>query len=164
LLKDKLGITQDDKFITHNPADTGDVRAYEYEDGPAPDTDNIAFDLMQNYSSPWNRFILQFLLQELQMRCDEEAWPIRKKDNYIEEILQQRYKRLRTLWRNARPRLTAEGLPETPNEIEARLVEQKEKLGKESRQATRRRNVRILSSARISLLKSYLPRNIVAGK
>jgi len=101
LHKDKLGITQDDEFITHNPADTGDVRAYEYEDGPMPDTDNIAFDLMQNYSSPWNRFILQFLLQELQMRCDEEAWPIRKKDNYIEEILQQRYKQLRTLWRNA---------------------------------------------------------------
>jgi len=54
LLKDKLGITQDDEFIAHNPADTGDVHAYEYEDGPAPDTDNIVFDLMQNYSSLWN--------------------------------------------------------------------------------------------------------------
>ena len=94
MFKDKLGITQDDKFITHNPADAVDVRAYEYEDGPAPNTDNIAFDLTRNFSSPWNRFILQFLLQEFQMHCDEEAWLIRKKDNYIEEILQQRYKRL----------------------------------------------------------------------
>jgi len=86
-LKDKLGITQDDELITHNPAHAGDVHAYEYEDGPAPDTDNIVFDLVQNCSSPWNRLILQFLLQELQMHCDEEAWPVRKKDNYIKEIL-----------------------------------------------------------------------------
>ena len=94
MFKDKLGITQDDEFITHNQADAVDVRAYKYEDGPAPNTDNIAFDLMQNFSSLWNQFILQFLLQEFQMHCDEEAWLIRKKDNYIEEILQQHYKRL----------------------------------------------------------------------
>ena len=88
MFKDKLGITQDDEFITHNPADAVDVHAYEYEDGPAPNTDNIAFDLTRNFSSLWNQFILQFLLQEFQMCCDEKAWPIRKKDNYIEEILQ----------------------------------------------------------------------------
>ena len=155
---------QDDEFITHNSADARDVHAYEYEDGPAPDTNNIAFNLMQNCSSPWNRFILQSLLQELQMHCDEEAWPIRKMDSYIEEILRQCYKQLRTVWRNARPKLTHEGLPETQNEIEARLVEQKEKLGKESRQATRHHNVHILSSGWILLLMSYLPRNIVVGK
>ena len=123
-----------------------------------------AFDLMWNFLSPWNWFILQFLLEEFQMHCDEEAWPIRKKDNYIEEILQQHYKRLWTVWRSARPRLTAEGLPEMPNEFETRLVEQKEKLGKESRQAMCCHNVCILSTAWISLLKSYLPRNIIVGK
>ena len=155
---------QDDKFITHNSVNAGDVCAYEYEDGPAPDTNNISFNLMWNCSSPWNQFILQSLLQELQMCCDEEAWPIRKMDSYIEEILQQCYKQLWTVWRNARPKLTCKGLPETSNEIEAQLVEQKEKLGKESRQAMDCHNVHILSSAWILLLMSYLPRNIVVGK
>ncbi|KAI6095113.1 hypothetical protein F5141DRAFT_1068676 [Pisolithus sp. B1] len=117
LFKEKLGIAQDIDFITHVPANAGDVRAYEYEDGPSPDTDNVAFDLMQNHSSPWNSFILSFLLREFQARCTQEAWPIRKDNDYIEEVLHERYK-------NARPKLTAKGLIETPAEQEARLVEE----------------------------------------
>ncbi|KAI5984007.1 hypothetical protein EDC04DRAFT_2615937 [Pisolithus marmoratus] len=140
LFKEKLGIAQDIDFITHISADAADVYAYEHEDGPGPDTDKIAFDLAQNHSSPWNTFILGFLLREFQLRCDRESWPIRKDDDYIQEILQERYKRLRTLWRNAQPKLTAKGLIETPAEHEARLVEESQRLGKESRQATRRRN------------------------
>ncbi|KAI5981631.1 hypothetical protein EDD15DRAFT_2147576, partial [Pisolithus albus] len=120
-----------------------DVHAYEYEDGPDPDTDKVAFDLTRNYSSPWNSFLLSYLLREFQMRCVQEAWPIRKDDDYIEEVLRERYKRLRTLWKNARPKLTAKGLMETPAEQEARLVENSLIQGKESRQATRRRNVGI---------------------
>ncbi|KAI6127303.1 hypothetical protein F5141DRAFT_1210688 [Pisolithus sp. B1] len=123
LFKEKLGIVQDIDFITHAPASTADVHAYEYEDGPSPDTDKIAFDLAWNYSSPWNTFLLSFLLREFQLRCASEAWPIRKEDDYVEEILQECYKRLRTLWRNAQPKLTTKGVPETPAEHEARLVE-----------------------------------------
>ncbi|KAI6097311.1 hypothetical protein EDD16DRAFT_1719307 [Pisolithus croceorrhizus] len=121
LFKEKLGIAQDIDFITHVPANAGDVRAYEYEDGPSPDTDNVAFDLMRNHSSPWNSFILSFLLREFQARCTQEAWPIRKDDDYIEE-------------------LTAKGLIETPAEQEARLVEENLIQVKESRQATHCRN------------------------
>ncbi|KAI6095595.1 hypothetical protein F5141DRAFT_1068215 [Pisolithus sp. B1] len=139
LFKEKLGIVQDIDFITHAPASAADVHAYEYEDGPSPDTDKIAFDLARNYSSPWNT-LLSFLLCEFQLRCASEAWPIRKEDDYVEEILWECYKRLRTLWRNAQPKLTTKGVPETPAEHEARLVEDSQRLGKESRQATRRRN------------------------
>ncbi|KAI6125358.1 hypothetical protein EDD16DRAFT_1454982, partial [Pisolithus croceorrhizus] len=117
-----------------------DVRAYEYEDGPSPDTDNVTFDLTRNHSSPWNSFILSFLLREFQAHCTQEAWPIRKDDDYIEEVLHERYKRLRTLWRNARPKLMAKGLIEMPAEQEARLVEENLIQVKESRQATCRRN------------------------
>ncbi|KAI6105014.1 hypothetical protein EDD17DRAFT_1771288 [Pisolithus thermaeus] len=124
LFKEKLGIVQDIDFITHVPANAGDVRAYEYEDGPSPDTDNVAFDLTRNHSLPWNSFILSFLLRKFQAHCTQEAWPIRKDDDYIEEVLHERYKRLQTLWRNARPKLTAKGLIETPAEQEARLVEE----------------------------------------
>ncbi|KAI6105162.1 hypothetical protein EV401DRAFT_1892956, partial [Pisolithus croceorrhizus] len=124
LFKEKLGIAQDIDFIMHVPANAGDIRAYEYEDGPSPDTDNVTFDLTQNHSSPWNSFILSFLLCEFQARCTQEAWPIRKDDDYIEEVLHECYKQLRTLWRNARPKLTAKGLIETPAEQEARLVEE----------------------------------------
>ncbi|KAI6110322.1 hypothetical protein EDD16DRAFT_1522329 [Pisolithus croceorrhizus] len=85
LFKEKLRIEQDNNFIMHVPADAADVHAYKYKDGPDPDTDNITFDLTQNYSSPWNSFLLSFLLHKFQMCCVQEAWPIRKDDDYIEE-------------------------------------------------------------------------------
>ncbi|KAI6111068.1 hypothetical protein F5141DRAFT_1063451 [Pisolithus sp. B1] len=139
LFKEKLGIVQDIDFITHAPASAADVHAYKYEDGPSPDTDKIAFDLAQNYSSPWNTFLLSFLLREFQLHCASEAWPIRKEDDYVEEILRECYKQLQTLWRNAQPKLTTKGVPETPAEHEAQLVEDSRRLGKESRQKYHRR-------------------------
>ncbi|KAI5980494.1 hypothetical protein EDC04DRAFT_2618432 [Pisolithus marmoratus] len=94
LFKEKLGIAQDINFITHISADAADVYAYEHKDGPGPDMDKIAFDLAQNHLSPWNTFILGFLLCEFQLRCNCESWPIRKDDDYIQEILQEHYKQL----------------------------------------------------------------------
>ncbi|KAI5996399.1 hypothetical protein EDD15DRAFT_2131072, partial [Pisolithus albus] len=129
-----------------------DVCAYEYEDGPSPDTDNVTFDLTWNHSSPWNSFILSFLLRKFQAHCVQEAWPIKKNDDYIEEALHECYKRLRTLWKNARPKLMAKGLMETPAEQEAQLVEENLLQGKESRQATHRRNVGIKYSRRKAIL------------
>ncbi|KAI6123813.1 hypothetical protein EDD16DRAFT_1893927 [Pisolithus croceorrhizus] len=134
LFKEKLGITQDLDFITHRPAAAEDVRAYEYEDGFGPDRNNLSFDLTQNYSSPWNTYILKLLCQELQARCKEENWPIKRGDNYIMEILRECYKRLRTC------KLTSKGVLETPTETEARLVEGRIQMGKDSRQANRRQN------------------------
>ncbi|KAI6131124.1 hypothetical protein EDD16DRAFT_1792969 [Pisolithus croceorrhizus] len=140
LFKEKLGITQDLDFIMHCPAAAEDVHAYEYEDGFGPDRNNLSFDLTQNYSSPWNTYILKLLCQELQARCKEENWPIKRGDNYIMEILREHYKRLRTVWRNAQPKLTSKGVLETPTETEAHLVEGRIQMGKDSRQANRRRN------------------------
>ncbi|KAI6162799.1 hypothetical protein EDD17DRAFT_1756812 [Pisolithus thermaeus] len=105
LFKEKLGIVQDIDFITHVPANAGDICAYKYEDGPSPNTDNVAFNLMQNHLSPWNSFILSFLLCEFQAHCTQEAWPIRKDDDYIEELM-------------------AKGLIEMPAKQEAWLVEE----------------------------------------
>lgn len=140
LFKEKLGITQDLDFITHRPAAAEDIRAYEYEDGFGPDRNNLSFDLTQNYSSPWNTYILKLLCQELQARCKEENWPIKRGDNYIMEILWERYKRLRMVWRNVQPKLTSKGVLETPTETEAHLVEGRIQMGKDSRQANRRWN------------------------
>ncbi|KAI5986290.1 hypothetical protein EDC04DRAFT_2999462 [Pisolithus marmoratus] len=140
LFKARLYITQDVDFITHKPASVHDVHAYEHEDGPTPNENTIAFDLSQNYASPWNAFLLELLLQELQSRCREENWPIKKSDNYIREILRDRYKRLCTIWRNAQPKVAATGHLETPGEVEARLINERTQASKESRQVTRRRN------------------------
>ncbi|KAF8120035.1 hypothetical protein EV363DRAFT_1084675, partial [Boletus edulis] len=106
-----------------------------------PNMTIIAFDLSRNSSSPWNTFILESLRQELQQRRTMESWPVEKSDDYIRETLKERYKRLRTVWRNAQPRLTTSGAVETPVETEIRLIEKRAEAGKESRQCNRRRNV-----------------------
>ncbi|KAI6098168.1 hypothetical protein F5141DRAFT_1219797 [Pisolithus sp. B1] len=91
LFKEKLGIAQDVESILHKPAKAANVHAYEYKDGPSPNMDNITFNLMWNHSSPWNSFMLSFLLHKFQACCVQEAWPIRKDDDYIEEALHEHY-------------------------------------------------------------------------
>ncbi|KIK77071.1 hypothetical protein PAXRUDRAFT_28869, partial [Paxillus rubicundulus Ve08.2h10] len=140
LFKGVLGITQDIDIIAYDTAAPKDVHEYEYEDGPSPDHDNLAFDLSHNYLSPWNTYILEHLLRELQEHCSKEKWPVTRSDNYIREILKDQYKRLRTVWLGAQPKLTTRGVAETPFETEAQLVEERKKAAKESRQTTRRRN------------------------
>ena len=92
LLKDEFGITQDIDFVAHQSASVDDVQVYECDDGPGPDLDDLMFDLGQNYAPPWNSHILDILLRKFQECCDEENWLVKKSDNYIWEVLKNRYK------------------------------------------------------------------------
>jgi len=141
LLRDIFSISQDGDFIVHQPANRDDVYSYEYEDGPGPDSKNLAFDLANGSKTPWNARILDMLLNELQKRCKEEDWPLRRSDAYCREILEDRYKRLRTAWRAAQPKVTAKGALETAEEVEERLIAKRNETLRSIRQTTRRRNV-----------------------
>jgi hypothetical protein len=146
---------QDIEFIGHEPASAADVSAYEQEDGPGPNVDMLAFDLTQNHSSIWNSKVLNILLSEFQAHCEEQDWPVKKSDNYILDVLRIRYKRLRTVWRNAQPKLLTSGSVESPPEVEAQLLDQRLRIAKESQQATRRRNVSHDCDYRIQVLTMY---------
>ncbi|KAI6110837.1 hypothetical protein EV401DRAFT_1890956 [Pisolithus croceorrhizus] len=101
--------------------DKDEVHAYEYEDGPGPNPERLQFDLAKNSKSPWNS-------------C--EQWPMQWPDTYIRRLLTEWYKRLRTTWRNAQPKLTEKGTVETPAETEARLVAERQVVLKQCRQTT----------------------------
>ncbi|KAG2360889.1 hypothetical protein BDR07DRAFT_1486450 [Suillus spraguei] len=122
------------------PASHQDVYAYEYEDGPGPDPRNPTFDLQNGYKSPWNSRIIDSLLEELQKRGGDESWPFRRSEMYFRDILQHRFKRLRTIWTAAQPKVTAKGALETPAEVEERLIAKKDETLKSTRQTTRRKN------------------------
>ncbi|KAG2054469.1 hypothetical protein BDR06DRAFT_854248, partial [Suillus hirtellus] len=117
-----------------------DVYAYEYEDGPGPNCKHLAFDLKGGPKSPWNDKVIGLLLEELQRRGDQESWPFRRSEAYFKEVLQDRYKRLRTVWMAAQPKVTAKGGLETPEEVEQRLITKKDEALKVTRQTTRRKN------------------------
>ncbi|KAG2744586.1 hypothetical protein P692DRAFT_20744017, partial [Suillus brevipes Sb2] len=94
------------------------------------------FDLRNGSKTPWNSKIIDLLLEEIQKRCIEEQWPFQRSEAYFREILHDRYKRLRTIWTAAQPKVTAKGILETPVEVEKRLVTKKD----ETLKTTRRRN------------------------
>lgn len=140
LFKDKFNFTNDTEFIGYESADPRDVHAHEYEDGPGPDANAPAFDLMHGPSSLWNGAIIDSVLQELQTRCRDENWPIHRSDTYLRALIVDRYRRLRTVWRKAQPKLTEKGTLETPAETETQLVAERETVLKANRQTTRRCN------------------------
>ncbi|KAG2368964.1 hypothetical protein BDR07DRAFT_1477575 [Suillus spraguei] len=124
LFKDIFSISQDSNFMLHEPASHDDVYAYEYEDGPGPNCNHLAFDLKGGPKSPWNNKVVGLLLEELHKR----------------EVLQDRYKCLRTVWMAAQPKVTAMGGLETPAEVEQRLITKKDESLKVTRQTTRQKN------------------------
>ncbi|KAI6161402.1 hypothetical protein EDD17DRAFT_1509127 [Pisolithus thermaeus] len=122
LFQEKFNFAHDMDFIVYEPVDKDEVHAYEYEDGPGPNPERLQFDLAKNSKSPWNSAVLGILCQQLKDQCTTEQWPMQWPDTYIRQLLTERYKRLRTTWRNAQPKLTEKGTVETPAETEARLV------------------------------------------
>ena len=146
-------------FTAIDSAPTSDVDAFEEEDGDGPDPDNLTFDLRHSYNSPWNAAVIELLLRAFQKTAKEKQWPVQKPDNYVRELLKNRYKKLRTAWLKGQPRLTRNGALETPEEVEARLISEMSRHGKVSRQGTRRRNVRCHSVFN-SILTNSIIRNM----
>ncbi|KAI6030222.1 hypothetical protein EDC04DRAFT_2898474 [Pisolithus marmoratus] len=140
LFKEKFGFTHDTEFIAYDSADPSDVHAYEYEDGPGPDVNSPVFDLMHGPSSVWNIAVIDNLLQALQAECNNENWPVHQSDAYLRTLIVDRYKRLRTMWRKAQPKLMAKGILETPAETETRLVAEWNALLKANHQTMHCRN------------------------
>lgn len=152
VFKDSFNISQDSDFITHQPAIREDVYSYEHEDGPGPDPQNFAFDLANGSKTPWNAKVLHLLFEELQERCTQEKWPFQRLDRYYGVLIEERYKRLRTVWRIAQRKITEKGVLETAKEVEERLVTRKDETLKNVRQSTRRRNVRLQCSLKVTLI------------
>ncbi|KAG1761637.1 hypothetical protein EDD22DRAFT_752405, partial [Suillus occidentalis] len=128
LFKDIFSISQDSNFMLHEPASHDDIYAYEYEDSPGPNCNHLTFDLKGGPKSPWNNKVVGLLLEELHRRA------------YFKEVLQDRYKHLRTVWIAAQPKVTAKGGLETPAEVEQRLIMKKDESLKVTCQTTCRKN------------------------
>ncbi|KAG2748519.1 hypothetical protein P692DRAFT_201684653, partial [Suillus brevipes Sb2] len=113
-----------------------------------PDCQNLAFNLANGSSSPWNVRVLDLLLEDLKERSEKEVWVVRRSDGYYRETLEHRYKRLQTIWREGQVKVTAKGTLETGEDVEKRLITQRDKTLKLVRQATRRQNICLQSQSR----------------
>ncbi|KAG1721539.1 hypothetical protein EDD22DRAFT_741817, partial [Suillus occidentalis] len=83
-----------------------------------------------------NARVLDLLLEDLKERSQKEVWVVQRSDGYYRETLEHHYKRLWTIWREGQAKVTAKGTLETGEDVEKRLITQKDKTLKLVHQAT----------------------------
>ncbi|KAG1734253.1 uncharacterized protein EDB91DRAFT_1084157 [Suillus paluster] len=78
---------KDADCLGHKTATRDVVNSYEYENGPGPDHQELAFDLANGSKTPWNVRILNMLLEDLE-RSKKDDWLVQKlKKDEVEEDL-----------------------------------------------------------------------------
>lgn len=112
-----------------------------------PDPDHLCFDLRKGVDSPWNDCVLRILVDEIKVARKASKYKIPKRsDAYLLDMVQERYLRARTSWKETVPRYTIDNKMETPGEVESRVLTEKEKKEKSARCRERRVAVGLTSS------------------
>lgn len=121
----KLDITQDIDMYSVASADLNEVAKWELDGtGPGPQLDDLRFQLEQSKKSKWNKTALTLLAKLFK----EEHWstpgnwnlPL-KTDLYYQDLVEERYGRLRAEWTRGQIKIKDDGTKETLEEVEARL-------------------------------------------
>jgi formylmethanofuran dehydrogenase subunit C len=100
--------------------------------------------MLGSIESLWNKRIVEILVQKFRDDEDENEneWRLPSRSNfYIQDMIKERLKRLRTIWRKAQCQLKENGQLETEEEWAARMMESISEDMKNTRHLTRRQNV-----------------------
>jgi hypothetical protein len=136
-------ILQDSDIITKQSASITAVQAYNDEEGgDGPDPENLSFEMTGAKDSAWNQRVVAILLEKFREAEKEEGSSLPgRSDIYVKDLIQERFKRIRGVWRKSQRCMKASGELESEGEWEGRVVtEQMEQL-KKARHLTRRRAV-----------------------
>jgi hypothetical protein len=164
IFHERLGIVQDDEFITHEPAHPGDIRAFADGQGAGPNLENLHFDMVGGLKSSWNRRLFELLSNQLSEECENEEIPGRS-DLYRMDLIEERFKRLKTVWNTGVPQTNELGITESSADVEGRLEARKQDQLKRARQATRRQSVSDEGTRHfLKLIQMTSNRNTSAGR
>ena len=145
LFKEKFGYVEDEDFADHTPADQEDVDRFIHGGGSGPDIDDLHLDCRRGKGSGWNKMAMELMVDELMEKVKQDPdrrWPTLSHD-VVEELVWNRFKRLMTVWRDARPKTGVDGAMEDLNELERRLNDSRDDKLKVYRHFTRRNSVRV---------------------
>jgi hypothetical protein len=137
IFKKAFDVNGDDDWIAKESVDPSVVRSFETCGYPKPDEDNLLFDFRHGHDSMWNDAVVNILVRKLQESCRPPIFPP-KPESYLADLVQDRYRRVRAAWRHGLPRTTDEGILETPDALEDRLVRGKDHQLKTARRRERR--------------------------
>lgn len=113
---------------------------YAQGEGDGPDADDLHLDMSGALDSKWNNAACTILVAKLQAMQVERRLPERSNE-YLENLVEDRFKRLFPVWKGAQTQQTATGKWETPEDVERRMVKKKEQQLRNARHSTRCRSV-----------------------
>jgi hypothetical protein len=126
LFKDKFQVSTDDDFVTHKSADPALVLAHS-QGQAAPDPKDLHFDMKAGPNSAWNSVVIDILVSKLEKRRGKAVYNIPQRSReYLEDLVRDRYNRVRSSWKRGQPKLTDAGVRETPEQVENRLLTRKD--------------------------------------
>lgn len=111
----------------------------------APDKANLHFDMKHGPNSEWNQAVIDILVCKVKKIHRHSKYKrVVRTQGYLEDLVSEKYKRVRGLWRAGQPRKNDMDVPETPEELESRMLRDKERQLTNHRTRERRVAVRIM--------------------
>lgn len=146
VMKEKFGISSTEDFALYVPLDQNIIRSYTTTSDPdsGPDKNNLELDMRGKISSHWNKRVIEILVEEAEerLKTDKSYEGLPKcSSRYMADIFKHLVERARVSFNNAQQKFKENGEVETVEEVEQRMVEQKEKALKDVRVNTRRQAV-----------------------
>ncbi|KAF8584561.1 hypothetical protein K439DRAFT_1616648 [Ramaria rubella] len=133
LFKDIFQIEQNSDFIAHESAPAEQGLAHK-AGKIQPNHDDLHFDMWHGPETPWNSVVLNILLQKLMAEEEKAHWDLPDRSAaYYSTLLEERYIRAKTAWRDGRPKRTDTGEEETSEDIATHLIDKRENYLKATR-------------------------------
>jgi hypothetical protein len=140
LFKKEFAVNQDEDFALHDCVTAEIARAYD-NGGDGPDENDLHLDMAGGINSTWNEDVRAILLAKLKDARREEGWSLpRRSDWYLTDLIKERFSRVVRVWQTCQRRTKKSGELESWDEVEQRVVAQKEAELLIKRHTTRRRN------------------------
>jgi hypothetical protein len=139
----------------HVPVERDVIAAFENDQGPGPDPENLQFDLNTGPESLWNEEVINELVERLKKLQEEtdESLP-ECSDEIYRHYLKNKYNTLRSHWTALKPRQLPGHMMETVDQAGARVVNRVNTHMIESRRRGRR--LRVGVNEQRSNLKAHL--------
>lgn len=142
LMKQVFGTNKDEDFALHQSVAPQIADSYSKGEGEGPDENDLRIDMMGALDSEWNKKVLKILLAKLKDTREEEEWLLpNRSDDYLAALIKDRMKRAMRMWAASQCKTNQSGELETWDDVEKRLIAQKDAQLVTNRHATRRRNV-----------------------
>ncbi|KAI6106407.1 hypothetical protein EDD16DRAFT_1523966 [Pisolithus croceorrhizus] len=109
------------------------VMSFAEGSGPGPDPINLQWDFSSPVSSVWNQAVVNILLNKLHELGMEEWWATTpRSDEYWKEAIKQKFNQIKVMWNKGRPQRLENDILETPAEVAARLMQEKNERSQDS--------------------------------